>query len=207
MQAGEFLRLLWGNVASSPEIPGLVTIWRTSDKKSLHYPVSALTDPFEPDEDEELFELFGRENLYVHPGLRREGLDVTQRGGKKDVVALGAFVLDIDVASPQGAHKAKNEVLPKGEDDVLDILAVAPELPSVVVMSGYGYQPWWVLDPPLWIKSDADRARVTRAYEKFEEPFLRRAKELGFHMDSTATLDHQFRLPGTFNAKRKGMRA
>lgn len=199
MLAGEFIRFLWATVPL--EAPGAVTIWRSSDKSSIHIPLKSLSQPPEPGEDEELFQRMGRGNLYAAPGLRRPGL--VKRGTKRDVIALGAFVLDIDTAAPPGAHKAPNEVLPKTEDDVLAILEVAPCLPSVIVHSGFGFQPWWVFQEPLWIESDVDRSRVESAYESFEAPFRSRAKELGFKLDKTSTLDHVFRLPNTQNVKLK----
>lgn len=206
MGPSEFLRFLWGSLGGDD---GAVVIWRTSDKRSVHLPAAALRQAPDPGDDDGLFELMGRENLYAHPGLRAAGMAPDgegrpRRGRKRDVVALGAFVLDIDVASPAGAHKASNAVLPRSLDDVADILAAAPALPSLVVMSGYGYQPWWVFDRPIPCRSDGERARAERAWQEFEAPFLARAKKLGFHLDSVATLDHQFRLPGTVNAKRKG---
>jgi hypothetical protein len=200
MQACDFIRFLWASLGDEiATTEGLVTLaW---DKKCWkHFPVSMFAAPSAPEDDEELFaELGRRKSVYAHPGLRHP--DTPKRGRRSDVVALAAFVLDIDTAAPPGAHKTANELLPKNEDDVLAILEVAPEIPSLIVHSGYGYQPWWVFSEPIWCKTGPDRKRAQDAYKKFEEPFLKRAKGLGFHMDSTASIEHEFRLPGTLNAK------
>lgn len=207
MKAVEFLRFLCDQGAPS----GAVTTV-TYKKKSLHIPIQGcLYEPGEdPDADlfEDMAEVAGlpapiNHTLYAHPGHRRGDLAESQRGTKRDVVALSAFVLDIDTASPDGAHKADNAQLPQGEEDVLRILEAAPVLPTVVVCSGYGYQPWWMLEEPLVVGDGESYKPYEQLWKDFEKRFLARAAEMGVHMDACATFEHKFRLPGTFNAKRQ----
>lgn len=135
--------------------------------------------------------------IYYGLGLRRNGLKTDERGGKKDVIALPGFVVDIDVADP-AAHKASN--LPKTDDDVMAILAPF-RLPSMVVHTGHGYHVYWLFDEPLMLPTAARQQEAGEAFAAFQAPIIARAALLGFHLDKTDTIDRVWRIPGFFNVK------
>ena len=76
------------------------------------------------------------------------------RGLESEVVAVTAIVADIDAAGKDGHRYPPQSV-------ILDTLADMPLLPSIVVVSGRadgGIHAYWLLDDPVVIRSDEDRA-------------------------------------------------
>jgi hypothetical protein len=196
MQTGDFLRFLWW---SAGHLEGDVTFWTKQGKRSTHLPVQdALA--WDEEDDQSLAELSSdRKDIYISPGLRRRGLDVFHHGTEEDVIALCAFVLDVDVFHPDPrTHKARN--LPRTDEDIEIILGDAPE-PTIAVSSGYGLQFWWVFDRVLELRTNLDRTEATARYRRFQEPFVQRANAAGFTLDEVANINHLFRLPGAKNWK------
>jgi hypothetical protein len=178
------------------EVAGNFLIWTNPDHTSYHIPLETVRSLTESDLDD-LRQENTTQCIYFGLGLRRPGLPTTERGGKRDVVALPGFALDIDVLDP-AAHKALN--LPQTDDDVLAILEPFPA-PTAVVATGHGYHCYWCFSEPLGLGSWGDRQEAGRAFAAFQAPFVTRAKELGFHVDKTDTIDRVWRLPGFQNVK------
>jgi putative DNA primase/helicase len=197
VQTGDFLRLLWGK---NPSLEGDVTFWTKQTKLSVHLPLQDALSWNEVDERELLLHVNANQDLYISPGLRRPGLLPDQKGTWQDIVALCGFVLDIDLFDPErpDAHNAKN--LPTTEEDVAVVLGDAPD-PTLVVNTGYGVHLWWLFDKILELPDLAARLKAKMAFRDFQRPFLERAKQAGFQLDNTASINHVFRLPGTKNWK------
>jgi hypothetical protein len=182
-----------------------VTFWFSGNKESLHLPVEKVLAG--GDEDlKELNEYAAGRNTYFGLGLRRDDLGPSRQGGKKDVVVLSALALDIDFYNPS-AHKAHN--LPRDLDEASQFLVqqdgkTPQKPPSAVVMTGNGAHLYWYLKEPMvfsGFKEGFGRERAEKLYQMFQAPMIARAKELGWHLDKTATLQRVWRVPGTINQK------
>lgn len=191
------LRALW------PEPPegGILTIWEMPGKTSLHYPLTDVLACSNADVAELLGQLEGHDVYFGH-GLRCDDLEGNQRGTKKHVNWLPGFVLDIDLFNPENpeAHKAGEGELPRDDNDVDAIIEGAPP-PTAIVHTGNGYHLYWGFDKPQELTCKAARDAAAKQFEAFQQPFIDRAKELGFHLDKTASIDRVWRLPGSRNEK------
>lgn len=179
-------------------IEGVVSVWGKPSKLTTHIP-GRLASSIEEDHPLLTKILSGVEDNYISPGIRREHLSPGQAGKGVDLVGIWAFGVDIDAANPLRAHGN----LPTTEVDVLDILAAAAVPPSMIVRSGTGESRhgWWVLTKAQRIDSQADLVRLKRASKRFHESMHARARERGFHLDSTEKLNQWLRLPGSLNHK------
>jgi len=139
-------------------------------------------------------------NVYFGLGLRCDGLSHRQQGGKQDVIALPGFAGDLDVAHPEipGAHAAQN--LPPTDDAALDLLYGGPD-PSMLVFTGYGWHPYWLFHKPWILRTPADRKQAQRAYQSFQQTLIDRGAAKGWQVDSTATIQRVWRVPGFDNLK------
>lgn len=203
----ELLRVLW----PEPPADGYLTIWEMPGKSSLHYPIRDVLSCSEADVRELLAQLEGH-NVYFGHGLRCPGLPSEQRGTKKHVNWIPGYVLDIDLFNPDNpkAHKLTNSGgkaskeglrLPETDEDVDAITEGAPP-PTAIVHTGNGYHFYWGFDKPQQLTCKAARDAAHKHFEAFQEPFIERARGLGFHLDKTATIERVWRLPGSRNEKK-----
>lgn len=138
-------------------------------------------------------------DVYCGVGLAPRPFHKTKRCPADEVAGIVGLWLDVDVADP--VHKKKN--LPDSTDAALELVdELVPEVPSLVVHSGHGLQPWWLFDEP-WIFDDDDERRKAQAYVRaFQTDFITRSKlSHGFDLDSTHDLARVMRVPGTTNRK------
>jgi len=161
---------------------------------SKHIPISAL----DTIDDSDTAYLRGLDqNVYIGTAMRRLGLAENQQGTKHELIALPCISLDIDFADPV-AHQATN--LPLDLDEA-SVLFDGQEDPSLIVLSGNGMQPHWLLKEPLPLDSRDALAYAEHLIKQFQAPFMKRAKANGWHLDSTATAQRVWRLPGFVNKK------
>jgi hypothetical protein len=188
-----FVEALWPGL----NYAGNLTFWFYPSKKSVHVPLSIFAT-FEEDDIAALHrDNEAGENVYIGLGLRRDGLPPSKQGGKADIVAIPGLALDIDLANPV-AHKAKN--LPVTDDDAYQIICKAPP-PTLIIGSGNGWHCWWLFREPWVLRTAADRHAAQKLYKAFQAPFIARAKELGWHVDNTASIQRVWRVPGFLNKK------
>jgi hypothetical protein len=198
MQSGEFLRELWGGWNDE----GAAVIWIPATggaARSVHVSVEEIRG-WDDAVEAEFNSYSSGLNVYTSPGLRRTGLPSTGRGSQgtqSDVVALAAFVLDIDCKG--GVHAS--DQLPASEEDVASILAPGPD-PTLVISTGGGLHAWWLFEAPFPTPASTERRQAKNAFRAFQERFIKAGEAKGFHVDSCATIQHVFRLPGTRNWKR-----
>lgn len=187
-----FFEALWPRC----ELQGAVTIWLNPGRESLHVPIRSLLASGDSDLDE-LRSMAGARDVYFGLGLRRFGLDTNQQGRKVDVVALPGFALDVDFFSAV-AHKAHN--LPRDLDEA-SVLFEGEVDPSIVVHTGNGVHAYVLFDEPMLLSTDSQRTRAQKLYRRWQQPFLRKAKERGWHLDGTAEIQRVWRVPGFVNQK------
>ena len=186
------LGALWPRVVAR----GAVTFWTSPDRKSTHVSIEDAISLTEEDV-RDFSDLVSERDVYFGLGLRVEGLDEDKQGGKRDIVALPAAVLDIDFYSP-GAHKAEN--LPRDLDEASVLLEGMPD-PSAIVSTGNGAHIYWFFDEAMILDTPSRRTQAQKAFAEFQKPIIRRAKDLGWHLDNTASIQRVWRVPGFINRK------
>jgi hypothetical protein len=136
-------------------------------------------------------QLDAKQDVYVGGGLVRPGIK-HGRGKADDVVAITAVWADVDFGPGR-----KKQGTPPNQLEALRILDRVGVKPSLVVHSGHGLQPWWLLSEPMTVNDGAARfldgwGRTIRAC----------AQCLDYTVDSVHDLARVMRVPGTTNWSR-----
>ena len=124
------------------------------------------------------------------------------RGTKRDMRRLVALPVDFDVKAEGGFGDWS--AIAAAINDLSRLLGTPP---AVVVATGHGLQPWWLLDPDddAWACDSADDPRwlaIVAAVEgQWRRLVLRVCAEHGGSMDSVFDVSRIMRLPGTVNTK------
>jgi hypothetical protein len=182
-----FLSTLYGQSA-----PGFLTLWRRQDRTTLWLPANEVARA-----SRVAVASAGTMDTYVGMGLRRAAGGTHERGKLDDVIGIPSVWDDIDIQGP--AHK--KERLPATREEALAFLAELPLAPSLIVDSGWGIQPHWLLDRP-WIFADATERREAAALvQRFQAAIHQQSTAYGWTLDSTHDLTRVLRIPGTINHK------
>jgi putative DNA primase/helicase len=128
--------------------------------------------------------------VYVGVGLYRPGI-TRGRGTANDVVCITSLWADLDYG---GEHKKDN--LPPDEAACRKILERIGLKPSLIVHSGHGLQPYWLLKESLTAQEGASRIAA-----RWGATIQAHAKVLGYNVDSVWDLARVLRVPGTWNYK------
>lgn len=129
------------------------------------------------------------------------------RGARNDILALLCACLDIDVLHPI-AHTETH--LPPTYDDALHLLTEYPHTmqPTLLVDSGYGIQPLWLLKEPEWFEPGQDGTVERDAAETVTRRLwavaAQAADRHGWKVDSCFDLPRLLRVPGSINWKVPG---
>lgn len=118
------------------------------------------------------------------------------RGKAEDVTVSPGLGSDIDCLG--GTHKEKN--LPTKEQ-ALSLLNEIPFKPSVLIWSGGGYQPYWLFSEPWIFEGPGDCEKSKELSRRWQSFLISRGKEHGWKIDNCGSIEHLFRVPGTFNHK------
>lgn len=139
-------------------------------------------------------------DTYVGVAVRDPSLaGSTRRGTKGECTALTALFADVDLLAP--GHAAQN--LPADPVDAIRTVAAAVgAAPSMVVHSGGGLHPYWLLEDPLLLDTAAARREADEMLKalgaRIEPAFAAR----GWHFDTQVQdLSRILRVPGTYNRK------
>ena len=123
-------------------------------------------------------------NYWIGVALRK-----SDKGGKKvDCVALPALYSDVDYG--QDGHRKKNKWRDKAE--ALGAIQAFPLHPSILIHSGGGFQPYWLLKEPVGLENGN--------YAQVEAIMKGLALALGGDV-GTQDISRILRLPGTYNMK------
>jgi hypothetical protein len=126
-------------------------------------------------------------NYWIGTALRK-----SDKGGKKvDCLALPGLYSDVDYG--QDGHRKKNKWQIKGK--ALAVIQAFPLRPSILIHSGGGFQPYWVLKEPFGLENGN--------YAQVEAIMKGLALALGGDV-GTQDISRILRLPGTFNMKLAG---
>lgn len=121
------------------------------------------------------------------------------RGTADDTHMLNFLWADLDYGTV--GHKAppSGHPLPATEEDARKLINGMPE-PTIMVHSGGGLYPIWVLAEPILITDD-NRAGIEKLSERWQNTISRRAEELQLHYGNVGDLPRVLRLPGSINRK------
>lgn len=139
------------------------------------------------------------ENGYICIGIRKEGLAGGTRGSLDDLIALPALYGDYDVLGP--AHKQKH--LPKTKEEVVSHLQSLKLPPSLIVDSGYGLQPYWILKNPMRMGTLEEKQKAKTVSENWGKYLAQEALRHGWKIDNVSDPARMLRAPGTKNHKQK----
>jgi hypothetical protein len=191
-----FYKLLFGTMP----VGHYVSVWSGKSKLSRH--VAGGPDGF--DRFQAAVDSFpSSHDVYVGIAGRRPGLGASARGRVSECIGIPAFWLDVDRADDSQAHKAKN--LPRTLEDLVWLIegrAAPYNEPSLIVDSGHGWHVYWCWrEYHGFAEKGRDPAFANRASQAWQDFYIQRAKERGWHVDQTGNLDRVLRVPGTLNHK------
>lgn len=130
-----------------------------------------------------------RNSLWFGVATRRARLE-RGRGRAEDCLLLPALFADVDVFGPTHA----SQQLPPTKPDALALISEFPD-PSILVATGGGFQPYWLLEEPIPVdQALAGLGAWAYAWEKH-------ATARGWEVDNVFELARALRLPGSFNVK------
>ncbi len=144
-------------------------------------------------------ELAPKNNVYVGLGLRRARGSERQRGAVEDVVVIPGVWADFDVAGDTHTDNGKHYFPTKAA--VQTFLDGLPAKPSIVVDSGGGLHAYWLFREPWLFEDDAERLDAAAVVEGWQRFLQRRARALGFDIDSTFDLARVLRVAPSLNHK------
>lgn len=159
--------------------------------RSFHVPIQEL-HTIEP----KVNLLTDKSNVYFGVGLRKPGLNVSQRGAKNDVAVLTSLFVEIDIDT--GNHKKSN--LPTYDEAKMVLNSFNLE-PSIVNHSGGGIHVFFNLDEPIYLESEEDRQQAAKLLKRLENVIHALLQRKGKVADSVAELSRVLRPPGTLNHK------
>jgi len=139
-----------------------------------------------------------RENLYFSPGI-----SATAKNAKlsaNDIVGITALWADVDIYHPI-AHAAKN--LPTTVEEAMALLP-SHIPPSIIVHSGYGLQPWWLLKEAWYFDTAEEKQRAQELLARLQGYIRQQTEAKSWHLDNTSGIERIMRLPGTTNYKVPG---
>ena len=188
MDAGQFLRELWGDPP-----PGQVLVWMLPQKRSAWY--------FKLDGVAAQLEGYADRDIYTGVGIAAPDAKVTSatRVTSVNVAGIPGLWADIDVAGP--VHKKPN--LPPTEEDARGLLGKLPFAPTILVHSGHGLQGWWLFEEPWIFQSEEERYQAQALARWWHGKLAALFEERGWTLDATHDLARVMRLPGTYNNKAK----
>ena len=140
---------------------------------------------------------FGKPDVYVGCCALKRKPGKGSRGGEAEAAYLPGAWIDVDInGSPDGHGGLVTGHAPSGEAAITALGKLAK--PTLVVNSGYGLQPWYLLDRPLVLRDAGIQRRAKRVVYGLQR---RLEHDAGWKVDNTADLARVLRLPGTLNAK------
>lgn len=122
------------------------------------------------------------------------------RGTASEVSCITSMWCDIDV----DYDGTKKKELPKSLDEAIELAYSANTAPpSMIVESGYGIHPYWLLDKPHTFDKENDRKDASDFAWRWGCTVQGWAKNQGYTIDSVGDLSRVLRVGGTMNYKNK----
>jgi hypothetical protein len=140
---------------------------------------------------------YGRPDVYVGccPLKREPGKGA--RGRESEAALMPAAWSDIDINGSPDGHGGVVTGHAPSRDAAMEAVEKLVR-PTLVVCSGFGLQPWWLLDEPLLLRDAGVQRRAKRIVHGLQR---RLEHDAGWKVDNTADLSRVLRLPGTTSTK------
>lgn len=195
----QFLTALWGDELTELD---RILIWIAPAKMSFYATTPA-------DAVSHVERIGQRQNIYFGCGLVPRHMNQYVRAKEREIRAIPGVWADIDVINPKAHNKEK---LAPTIEDAVALTESLPLLPTLIVMSGHGIQPWWLFKEPWFFESredengvhdggGAERARAADMLRGWQGLIKDSAAARGWEHDATHDLPRVLRLPGTYNIK------
>lgn len=149
---------------------------------------------------EKMQELAQHGDLYFERGLQGERPASGKRGKEAGVVWSGGLSIDFDTS--EGPHSTPAEKLPSNLEEVRKLIQEAglPE-PTFLLHTGGGVHAHWLYTAPVLMKTAEDRAAEKTLAKAWFKRLGKMFEANDYHLDSTYSLEHLFKAPGTWNHK------
>ena len=180
----DFLNLLWQH----KPVELYILLWSLQDKRSHWFQ--------DVGKAAEFAEGAGRiADVYTGVGLSGADHGPSRRCTSDQVSGIAGIGADLDLQS-----EAHNKPLPATIPQALTILpALMP--PSLVIDTGNGVHPWWLLKEPQVFTSEEERKDAARLVARWHTMLGRNAAARGWSYDRLSDLARVLRIPGTLNHK------
>jgi hypothetical protein len=178
-----FLNLLWQD--KPKEL--YVLLWTLQDKRSHWFLDVGKAGEFAANVD--------GHDVYVGVGLSRADHGPSRRCTSEEIAGLSSLWTDLDLRS-----EAHAKPLPVSIPEALTILP--PSMPpSIVIGTGNGIHPWWLLKEPHIFDTDEERRDSARLVARWHSLLRLNAAARGWTYDRLSDLARVLRIPGTLNHK------
>ncbi|HUT43363.1 MAG TPA: hypothetical protein VMW95_03420 [Desulfobacterales bacterium] len=173
-----------------------ILLWKAKTKTSMWFKqLKMLIDHLDKASES------GLENLYIGCGLSGKNYGTGKRAKAEDIIGISALWADIDVKGE--GHTKKN--LPETIEDAIGLVDGWGMDPTMIIGSGHGIQPWWVLKEPFLLGDGAEGGSERKVAENALRGLTRvlreRAEKHGWDVDGVSDLARIMRIPGTINVK------
>ncbi len=178
-----FLHLLW----QQKPVDLYVLLWTLQDKRSHWFRDVAKAGDFAAN--------VNGHDVYVGVGLSKADHGPLRRCPSEEIAGISALWTDLDLKS-----EAHAKLLPSSIPEALMI--VPPSMPpSIVIGTGNGVHPWWLLKEPLIFDTDQERKDAARLVARWHSLLRLNAAARGWSYDRLSDLARVLRIPGTINHK------
>lgn len=140
---------------------------------------------------------FGQPDVYVGCCALKRKPGKGARGGASEAAFMPGCWIDVDINGSPDGHGGVVTGHAPSQDAAIKTLGQLAK-PTFVVSSGYGFQPWYLLDEPLVLIDAGVQRRAKRIVYGLQR---RLEHDAGWKVDNTADLARVLRLPGTTNSK------
>jgi hypothetical protein len=186
-EALKFFRTLYGDAA-----PGYLPIWSREDRITRWLPAADLESAARI-----VAHLAPSRDVYFGAGLQPRDLGQNRRGEAKGVTTIPGLWADLDVYG--AAHKGTS--LPSTKEEARALLDEFPLQPTLIIDSGHGLQPWWLLTDPWAFDGEEERRRAQDLVRRFQATLQAKARDRGWSIDTTSDISRVMRPAGSWNHK------
>jgi len=137
------------------------------------------------------------DDVYINIAPRNREILSHERGKLPDLGGVRALWADIDIQDP--VHKKPG--LPPDRDAAMKLIDATGAVPTFVVDSGHGLQPYWCFNELQLFETDADRDEMQKLSWRWGQWLIELGKRAGWAVDSVHDLPRMMRVPGTMNYK------
>lgn len=187
MESREFLELLYQSAE------GYTYLWKLPEKQTVSFSLDQLDAMTRMAHEEGAAY---RRDMFFSVGIFAGEYPSNKRAKNKDIIAIPALWVDIDIAG--AGHTAKN--LPPDYASARALLPGAID-PTAIVMSGHGIHAYYVMREAMPTMTEAERSEAVDLLRRMQHVVRANADAHGWTVDNTTDLARVLRLPGTTNFK------